>query len=269
MSDTQKPPQRNRLPGKRKITREKWDDIVLAFREHGENFKAVAEQCKIHWSTAKRAWEEGWATQKSKPWSVAIKSLMEKEKIEARAALEREKNALVNDHRIARQDSLREAIEEGFSDLVDSRKKQGKVIRAARNNSIAALVVSQKLLQAAIPLSDLIVQQLKDPRLTVFERMRVMRQIVRFGHDAVEIAQIADEMERKALGEPDTILKVQHGIDMSLEDAKETLAEVAEVLQLYADEGEDAIVEAEWSDRDEETNELQVPDDAQTPDPTG
>src|SRR5690606_20842548 len=156
-----------------------------------------------------------------------------KEKVHARAALAREKDAVVNDHRIARQESLRKAIDEGFADLVDSRAKQGKVIRAARDNSIASLVISQKMLKAAIPLTDKIVAGLDSANLNVFERMRLLRQIGRFAADAVEIAQIVDEMERKALGEPNQILQVQGGVTMTLEEAKSTLSEVAEVLQLY------------------------------------
>lgn len=256
-------PARSKPTGKRSITREKYDALLDAFRRHGENFKAVAEDVGVHWQTAKRAWAKGWHEQKSKPWALPINGVIAKEQIEARAALAREKDLLVNDHRIARQDQLREAIEAGFTDLVDSRSKQGKVIRAARDNSIAALIVSQKLLKAAIPLADQIVAQLTDPALTVFERMRLMRQIVRFGSDAVEIAQIADEMERRALGEPDSILQVQHGINMSLDEAKETLAEVAEVLQLYGEEDEvDAIIDAEFSPRKGEDGELEVPANA-------
>lgn len=255
MSD-KPPPPRNRPPGKQVIDREKYDSLLAAFREHGENFRAVAAQCAVHWNTAKRAWHDGWADQQKKPWALPIKDVLATEKIEARAALQREKDNLVQDGRIARQDQLREAIEDGFADLVDSRKKQGKVIRAARDNSIAALIVSQKLLKVSVTLADEVVKQLSDPGLDVFQRMRLLRQIARYAHDAVDMAQIVDEMERKALGEPDTVLQIQHGISMTVDDAKETLAEVAEVLGMMESGAPiEDVIDAEWADRDE-NNEL-------------
>lgn len=265
-SDTEprKPPRRNSPPGKQKITRDKYDAMVEAFREHGENYKAVAEACKVHWTTAKRAWKEGWSHQKSKPWALPIEDVLKREQVEARAALAREKQDLVQDRRIARQESLRDAIEAGFADLVDSRAKQGKVIRAARDNSIAALIVSQKLLKAALPLADKIVKDLEDDALDVFQKMRLMRQLGRFTHDSIEMAQVVEEMERRALGEPDTILEVQGGVTMTVTEAKATLKEVAEVLQMY-EEGADTddLIDAEWSERDQ----LAVPSGKSESDP--
>jgi hypothetical protein len=260
MSDdtvTPRPPRRNRPPGKRTIDREKYDRMVDSFRLHGDNFKAVAAECGVHWNTAKRGWERGWTDQKSKPWAIAIRDVLKREQVEARAALAREKHDLVNDHRIARQDALREAIEVGFQDLVDSRSKRGKVIRGARDNSIAALIVSQKLLRAAVPLSDKIVQQLETDGLDVFQRMRLLRQVGRFAHDAIEMSQVVEEMERKALGEPDTILEVQHGVNMTLDEAKDTLSEVAEVLSMYEEGSVEDVIDAEWTDTTEA--ELTVP----------
>jgi len=243
-------PRRNKPTGKKKITKETYNAMLVKFRQHGMNFKAVADECHVHWTTAKKAWHIGWADQKSKPWAIPIKDVLKAEHIEARAALQREKKDLVQDHRIARQDSLRKAIEDGFADLVESRSKQGKVIRAARDNSIAALIVSQKLLKAAVPLADQVVQDLEDPALNVFEKMRLMRQLGRFAHDAIEMSQVVEEMERRALGEPDTILEVQGGINMTVDEAKETLLEVNEVLQAYQEGDIDDVIDAEWSDGD-------------------
>lgn len=246
---TPKPPKRSGPPGKRTIDERKYQKLLAAFRKHGDNFRAVSDECNVHWNTAKRAWEEGWAQQKSKPWALPIRDVLKREQIEARAALAREKDDLINDRRIARQQSLQEAIEAGFSDIVDSRAKQGKVIRAARDNSIATLIISQKLLRAAVPMADKIAQSLEHENLDVFQRMRILRQLGRFTHDAIEMSQIVDEMERKALGEPDTVLEVQHGIHMTLDEAKHTLAEIADVLEAY-DEGDvEDVIEADWTDK--------------------
>lgn len=245
-------PTRAKPPGKRTITREIYDQLVESFRKHGDNFKAVCEEVGVHWHTAKKAWKEGWAHQKSKPWALPIKDVLKEEQIAARAALAREKHDLVNDHRIARQTALQEAIEAGFQDLVDSRAKQGKVIRAARDNSIAALIVSQKLLKASIPLADKIVAELETTQLDVFQKMRLMRQLGRFASDAIEMSQVVEEMERKALGEPDTILEVQQGIAMTADDARATLDELKVVLTNYADGDDlDEVIDAEWTDKDQ------------------
>lgn len=250
---TRKPPPRNRPAGKQKITRETYDALCDAFRENGENFRAVSVRCGVGWETAKRAWERGWHDQKSKPWARPIRDVVQREQVLARAALEREKQALVNDHRIARQDKLREAIEQGFNDLVDSKAKQGKVIRAARDNSIATLVISQRLLKAAIPLSDEIANELNNnSTLDVFQRMRLLRQLGRFAHDAIEMAQVVEEMERKALGSPDTIVEVQHTLNMTPDEAKSTLLEVQQILGSFENGADiDEIVDVEWSENDE------------------
>lgn len=247
-----RPPKRNSPPGKQQITREKYDALLDAFREEGENFRAVASRCGVHWETAKRGWHQGWSDQKSKPWALPIKAVIQREQIEARAALERERNNLVNDQRIARQQSLQKAIEDSFVHIVDSRAKRGRVILGARDSSIAALIVSQKLLKAAIPLADKVTHALETEDMDVFQRMRLLRQLGRFAHDAIEMAQVVDEMERKALGEPDAILEVQHGVHMTIDEAKATLQDLAEVLHDYdAGADMDEVIEAEWVDRDQ------------------
>lgn len=250
-------PPRSKPPGKRKITEEIYEKLLSAFRLHGDNFTLVAQECGVHWHTAKKAWDEGWISQKSKPWAYPIKNVIKEEQARARAALQREKEALVADHRIARQKSLQEAVEASFDDIVQSRAKRGKVIRAARDNSVAALIVSQKLLKAAIPLADRIVADLNDPTLDVFQKARLLRQVGRFAHDAIEMAQVVEEMEAKALGEPSTILEIQQGVTMTVDEAKATARELYEVLNGYAEGDEiDEVIEAEWTERDQ----LSVPE---------
>lgn len=240
-------PKRRPPPGRQKITRKKYEAILEAFRKYGKNYKAVAEDCGVSRSTAAIAYEKGWAHQKNKEWALPVRDVLKAEKIEARAALAREKKALVQDHRIARQDQLRQAIEDGFADLVDSRSKQGKVIRAARDNSIAALVVSQKLLKASIPLADKIAEELETGNHDVFQRMRLMRQLGRFTHDAIEMAQVVEEMERRALGEPDKIMELNGNLNMTVDEAKETLGELAEVLEIYKEGDIEDVIDAEWA----------------------
>lgn len=245
-------PKRNSPSGARKITKEKYQALLAAFREHGDNFKAVAEEVGVHWSTAKKAWTEGWSSQKSKPWALPIEQVIAKEQVEARAALARERQSLVEDHRIARQKSLQEAIEHAFDDLVDSRSKQGKVIRGARDNSLAALIITQKLLRAAMPLADKIVKQLESEQLNVFERMRLLRQLGRFSHDAIEMAQAVEEMEAKALGEPEKLLEVQHTFSMDPSEARATLGELADVLGLYEKGTIDDVIDVTWDESESE-----------------
>lgn len=251
-------PKRNPLPGKQKITREKWDRMLAAFRTHGENHDAVVKECGVSWSTSKRAWGLGWEEQIGKEWAIPIKNVIAADNVRVRAAFVREERNEADDYRKAKAENLQAAIDEGFTDLVHSRRKAGKVVRAARDNSLAALIVSQKLLKAAIPLADLVVKQLdEDKTMSVHARMGLLQKIARFGKDTIEIAQVTDEMERKALGEPDKILAVQHGLSMDVEEAKETLEEIGEVLQLYSgnntentDDGNniDAVIEAEFDD---------------------
>ena len=245
---------RNGEQTRRSVDKELWERILKSFRTHGQNFTQVGKDCGVSAMTARKAWREGWANKEGMEFAVPIRDYLQQEKVRARAALQREKDALVKDHRIASQASLKEAIDAGFKDLVDSRAKQGKVIRAARDNSFAALVVASKLLKASVPLADKIATQLETEDLPVKERLAALRAVSRFTKDAADIAQIADDMERKALGEPDTILQVQHGVSMNIEEAKEALADVAELLETYGEDGIDSIVDvdADWAEESEE-----------------
>lgn len=226
--------------GGRSITKELYDKMVDAFREHGEDFSKVSKTAGVNWRTARKAWETGWSHMPSRPWATAIRDTITREQVEARAALEREKKDLVADHRIARQKKLRDAIENSYDDLIDARAKQGRIVRASRDNSMAALAISQRLLKGALPLADQVTQQLSAIKgeYTLSDKLRLLRQVGRFAADAVEIAQKTDEMERKALGEPDSIVHVAHSA-MTYDDAKSTLSEISDLISRYSD-GEDA-----------------------------
>lgn len=231
--------------GNRPITEELYNDMLAAFREHGDNFKQVGTVVGVDWRTARKAWETGWTHMPSRPWAHPIRDTITREQIEARAALNRERKDLVADHRIARQQKLREAIESSYDDLVDARAKQGRVIRASRDNSMAALAISQRLLKGALPLADQVTQQLAGigNEYTLGDKLRLLRQVSRFAADAVELAQRADEMERKALGEPDAVVHVAHST-MTHDDARATLTEISDLIERYGDgDDPDAFIE--------------------------
>lgn len=225
--------------GKLRKTPEWYAALVQAFLIHGKNFAAVSRDLGITRFACRTAWNEGWTKQvgtelnggvrryEKVDWAPPIKNKIAEYQVLARAKLEEERRA-VDKEKEDREAALRDAVEKAKADLVDSRALQGRTVKQARANSIALMGVSGNLLQAAAQLSKKVARLVSDPNWTPSPKQAVsllgrMAEITKMG---VESASIADEMERKALGEPDMVFGFD--VSMSVEDA------VSEIHQGYA-----------------------------------
>lgn len=221
---------REKLATKKKslITREFYESIRQGFLIYPGNFTAVARHVGIDQRTVKRAWERGWCDLNSKPrldWARPIQECFAEEWAAARrkmaedAALRRQMDA--SQYRGA----MRKAFEKAQEDLAESRALQGRTVRTARTNALALNSIIARQIQAAAKLGERIREALEDPgwRPKPREAMYLMKQITWMTREAAEASKIADEMERKALGEVDVI--ISHETRMSLDEA---IAEIEE-----------------------------------------
>ena len=249
--------------GKFRKTPEWYGALVQAFLVHGQNFAAVSRDLGITRFACRTAWNEGWTRQvgtelnggvrryEKVEWAPPIKNKISEYQVLARAKLEEERRA-VEQEKADREAALRDAVDKAKADLVDSRALQGRTVKQARANSIALMGVSGNLLQAAAQLSKKVARLVSDPNWTPSPKQAVsllgrMAEITKMG---VESAAIADEMERKALGEPDMVFGFD--VSMSVEDAVSEIHQGYAALQRSQAMGQLKLIEAVATDTEDD-----------------
>ena len=227
-------------------TKEWYDAIVQAYLMFPGNHSAVARELGLTRHTTRKVWNEGWTKQLGTgnlnsddpgdrrrrvpiDWAPPIKIKIAEYQAFARAKLE-EARADQAASKKARDKTLADAVESAKADIIDSRALQGRAIKSARANSIALMGVTGNLLAAGVDLSKKVKEAIAGGDFKVKPReaillLRAIAEITRHGNEA---AQIADDMERRALGEPDMILGVE--AHMTVEDATREIKEGAAAL---------------------------------------
>lgn len=219
--------------GKIKYTREWYDAFVSAYLMYPGNHSAVGRELGVTRHACRTVWNDGWKKQvgtgglngektkrKYEPikWAPPIKEKIAEYQAMARAKLE-EQRARSAEQEKKDDERLREAVDKAKRDIIDSRALQGRSIKTARANSIALMGVSGNLLQSGVDLSKKVRTLMGDPNWKPSPKqaiylLRAMAEITKMG---IESAHIADEMERRALGEPDMILGIE--AHMTVDDA--------------------------------------------------
>lgn len=226
--------------GKIKHTREWYDAFVSAYLMYPGNHSAVARELGVTRHACRTVWHDGWKKQigtgglnpgeskekKYEPlaWAPPIKEQLAEYQAMARAKLQEQQKRSAEQEKKA-DEKLREAVEKAKNDIIESRALQGRSIKIARSNSIALMGVSGNLLQAGVDLSRKVRTLMGDPNWKPSPKqaiylLRAMAEITKMG---IESAHIADEMERRALGEPDMILGIE--AHMTVDDAVKEIRE--------------------------------------------
>lgn len=183
-----------------------FDALVRVFRtqeQAGEriSYSQAAAITGVDVRTARRAWQRGW--EDMPPVLPPIKEMLHREKLEARAALEkaRRKTIKIQERNIstAREDAELSRAFEAFA----SRK---------------ALVASEQLvsdaaqmLHAAKPVREKLVQLMHDaaadPDVSIGKLLALQRQLAEYSEIAVKTLEKAMVIEHRRLGRPDLIIK--------------------------------------------------------------
>lgn len=208
--------------GKKAITQEVYDAMLAAFREAPGNIQVVAKKANVYWTTAERAWTQGWENKNFPP----IQGIVEEEQQEARARLEHEKAKRTFETREIKQELAKQ-------DALDSRVQEARLVRGARENSIALTASTQRLLSGAFKLSSKLAEYLQSTEFPVRQGVQLICAIGRLVRDSNDSAKLALQLERLLVGAPTDILGVT---DISLADAeretRRTLVAIEEAKQM-------------------------------------
>lgn len=118
------------------ITRDFYEKLLIAFRECPGNASFAARRALCDSRTAIRAWRKGWPDRDLPP----IEKALENEKIEAQAAARKAVLAASEAAEAQRELARQEAIE--------SKKQEQQILKVARGDVLAALVLGADLVVA-------------------------------------------------------------------------------------------------------------------------
>lgn len=139
-------------PGRRAYTRKLYDALVEGFRLAPANAAHAARVAGCERRCAKRAWEEGW---RGLPWARPIREVLaeETQAARARAATEERRRREADD---ARREAARQ---EG----IEAEAQERSMLKAARQDVLAAAVVSAELVPTMRALAVVIRNAVIDP----------------------------------------------------------------------------------------------------------
>lgn len=138
--------------GRRPYTREFYDSLVQGFREAPGNATHAARRALCERRAAKHAWDKGWPAY---PWAQPIKKVLESEAIAAKAEVRKAEIARGEQAEADRALAAQEAIE--------ARKQEQQMLKAARADVVAALVLAAELVQPMKQVALAVAEACKSP----------------------------------------------------------------------------------------------------------
>ncbi len=207
------------------VTREFYDSLVIAYREQPGNATHAARRALCERRMAKRGWDQGWPQY---PWAGPIKLLMEQEIVSAQAAA---RTAVIRAQEAA--EGEREAARQ---EAIEGRKQEQQMLKAARGDVIAALVLAADLVGAMRVAVAAIKEQLqvKDGKLPQIQPAVAMALLTRHAtlvQKAVGAAEAVIQLSRLDRGA--STINVGLGLPeehLTPEQIDEELEAIAEVL---------------------------------------
>lgn len=196
-----------------RIDQEFYDLLLEAFRRAPGVLARAANAASCDTRTAKRAWVEGWPDRGFRP----INEVVEEEMSAARARLKD-----VRSSEIAEANREKERVNERNSvaardDAITSRTEEAQTVRAARHNSMALLLTTQRMLRAGSKLAESIESEIANSKMNPARAMAFFQAMASTARQANETAKLAIAMERSLLGEPEKV--IGHRIEMTVTQA--------------------------------------------------
>lgn len=211
-------------PGSRgRVTRAGWEAAAAAYRDRPGDHVSASAASGLPRTACERAWLRGWQHPDGRVWSRPLRDLVAEEQAAARALAAAK--APADDART--RAAAAQVLGDARSDLAQSRALQGRAIRNARTNSLAMQGIVARVMQGGGKLAERLQQMLAEGQLTIAQSMKVLKEIATMLREANVAMQIADEMERRALGEPDAVIAFSGA--MTPAEAEAELAAAAEL----------------------------------------
>ena len=184
---------------RRVITQHLYDSLMTAYREKPGNHSNAAKVAGCERRMARRAFENGWPRM---PWAVPIKQVLEREKVEARAARQQD--------RTAEFELMAQAQKAAQQDAVEARAQEGRLVKMARGASMVLLQQCLRAMKVTGPLVDQLEAEVRSgEHLDVAGITKTMDRIAHMTSQAVALSKEAMRMERLHMGEPEQIVGMQ------------------------------------------------------------
>jgi hypothetical protein len=211
--------------GKKAISRELYEQMLEAFREEPGNVGYVAKKCDVEYRTAAKCWKVGWESKYFDPAKDKIEQELIAEQLATRARLA---NSIKSDTKseVVRQDA------------VEIRTHETKMVRGARENCIALMACSQKLLGGAFQLSARLGELLRNEQLGVKDGIAVLATIGKLIKDGNESAKLSLVLERLLVGAPTEIIGLTN---ITVADAESECRRALATIEMAKNMGPDAV----------------------------
>jgi hypothetical protein len=206
--------------GRRAITPGFYEALVEAYRKIGRNYSAVAREVGCNPKTSQRAWERGWVDSVPPlPWAIPIRDVIAEDQIQARAKLARDNESkagqVAKANEVALQKKVESEVTDAISDAAAAKAEEAQVVRSMRRHTMMGLGALAHIRKFALPrlvqflIDDIRQREASGVGMKTHEVLANLRRIEEVSKALSEQAQRAIEMERKILGEPDTIVGIQ------------------------------------------------------------
>lgn len=226
-------------PGKtrrsrRRLTVSTYEALLEAYRKSPGNHGNAAKAAGVDPATARRGWHEGWS---SIDWAKdPIKVVVEREAETIRARL----NADLIQKRQTMAAAMAEQREKAIADTMQAREQEAQMVRLARNDIMQQLAVVARLLPGMQELAKKAVVELAKKDISPQQVISLARHLA---HTTDSLAAAADrcmQMERRVLGQPETIVGLQLQ-PMALAEAEEHIEAGARALRRLKERGLDVL----------------------------
>ena len=228
-----------------KITEQKWQKMVQAFRESPGNIKNAAREALVDRSTARKAWSMGYPTMNRKP----IQQIVQQEQ-DDRAALARARADAVKTETEAFAAALRGEVR---SNALEEYERTNQYLRAAAMTATSTLVavhrmqpVVQELGALAPRLLETIHREIVQGEFSATQAMGLLERVASFTKAVAATANSATLQGAKVVEISMARNKVENIIDIKgaaqsepfdVEEARRLAAELAEAALEVSQEG--------------------------------
>lgn len=235
--------------------------ILKAFREVPHNASRAARLAHCDARTARKAWERGLPSCPDPQFHRPFKDIVRDEQEEARAQLEKQKEEIERLRAEAEAKRQQDTHEAALEDVAKQRAQEELLIRNARTATIVLLNNVTNIAAGATALGGKVRQALEarakdEEALSMVEAGKLVTLIQRLGttlRQCNDAGQKAMEMSRLLVGEPTSIVGVQHLENISMDEARQRV-EAAQRAMEYLDKSGVGIVDGSPASMDPKFN---------------
>ncbi len=214
------------MAGRKGLTQECYDMLVIAFRECPDNAALAARRSLCGARMAKRLYDG--RPYKDYPWAKQIKTVLEEERLHAMAAA-REATRRSNEAAEAQRERAREEVLEGAV-------QERQILKVARGDVLGALVLAASLVPAMQQVAKAVAEFCKPgedgspPKIAPALAMAMLTRHATLVQKAVGAAEAVIQLSRLDRGASTINVGLAPAQDLSLDQALEELEAIEEVL---------------------------------------